>query len=140
MRMMIALIIFGLLLLYSSFYFGIKYFDGKVEQDTYNAALKYDENKKLVRAYNIKTEIGNIFKEGVNIVIEGTVKSDVPIIIKKIKLDDISRSRQMKQSAKYNGNSFKIVVNDSLKGNYLVVSEVEVNNKTVRLEELIYVK
>lgn len=140
MRMMIALIIFGLLLLYSSFYFGIKYFDGKVEQDTYNAALKYDENKKIVRAYNIKTEIGNIFKDGDNIVIEGTVKSDVPIIIKNIKLDDISRSRQMEQSAKYNGNSFKIVVNDSLEGNYLVVSEVEVNNKTVRLEEPIYVK
>ncbi|MEF3254988.1 MAG: hypothetical protein K6348_05425 [Deferribacterales bacterium] len=137
---MIALIIFGLLLLYSSFYFGIKYFDGKVEQDTYNAALKYDENKKIVRAYNIKTEIGNIFKDGDNIVIEGTVKSDVPIIIKNIKLDDISRSRQMEQSAKYNGNSFKIVVNDSLEGNYLVVSEVEVNNKTVRLEEPIYVK
>lgn len=57
MKMMIGLLVVGFLLLGSSFYFGIKYFDGKVVEKPYLEARKYDEKKKVIRNQNLSLEI-----------------------------------------------------------------------------------
>jgi len=49
MRLFIGLIIIGVALLSASFYLGARFFDGKVDEDTYSTALRYDEQNHLIK-------------------------------------------------------------------------------------------
>ncbi|MDK2792311.1 MAG: hypothetical protein PWQ25_1174 [Deferribacteres bacterium] len=62
MRMMLGLVLLGFLLLGSSFYFGIKYFDGKVEEKPYEEASLYDMKREIVEKNHLSLEILNIEK------------------------------------------------------------------------------
>lgn len=56
MRMMIGLIILGILLLFTSFYFGNKYFDGTVVEKPYEEAVEYDKKKAIIKEHNISID------------------------------------------------------------------------------------
>lgn len=62
MKMMIGLLFAGFLLLGSSFYFGIKYFDGKVVERPYVEAAKYDEKNQIIEDHNLSLEVLHITK------------------------------------------------------------------------------
>lgn len=63
MKMMSGLLIAGFLLLGSSFYFGIKYFDGKIVERPYVEATKYDKKNEIIKNHNLALEILHIDKK-----------------------------------------------------------------------------
>jgi len=56
MRMMIGLIILGILLLFTTFYYGKKYFDGTVVEKPYEEAMEYDKKKAIIKEHSISVD------------------------------------------------------------------------------------
>lgn len=140
MRMTVALVVAGVLLLLSSFYFGLKFFDGKVEKDTYGAALRYDKQNRLISQYGIAPEIGSLVYDGTSVKIEGILKSTGKIKINSIKLESPSTRMMIKQSSDIKDEKFMLAVNQLVEGNYVIIFDLMVDNENIRLEKPIYIK
>lgn len=138
MRMMIALIILGVLLLFSSFYFGVKFFDGKLEEDSYNAAIDYDKKKKIIKDNDISIVVDSIKFDGKLCSITGDVKNAENIV--SLKFDSPSSKLNIPQTVEIKNGKFIIDLKDITEGNYLIVAEVKVKDELVRLEKPIYIK
>jgi len=138
MRMMIALVIFGILLLFSSFYFGVKFFDGKLVEDSYNAAIEYDKKKKIINDNDISIVINSIKFDDKFCRIAGDVKNADNIV--SLKLDSPSTKLSISQNVEIKNGKFIIELKDITEGNYLIVTEVKVKDELVRLEKPVYIK
>jgi len=138
MRMMIALVIFGILLLFSSFYFGVKFFDGKLVEDSYNAAIEYDKKKKIINDNDISIVINSIKFDDKFCRIAGDVKNADNIV--SLKLDSPSTKLSISQNVEIKNGKFIIELKDITEGNYLIVAEVKVKDELVRLEKPVYIK
>jgi len=83
MKMMIALLIVGFALLGSSFYFGNKYFDGKVTDKPYIEASLYDQKRKIINEHSLSLKILNLEKLDnsykICFTIDGEISSPFPI-------------------------------------------------------------
>ncbi|MCA1926836.1 MAG: hypothetical protein LDL13_01425 [Calditerrivibrio sp.] len=140
MKMMMGLIIAGLLLLYSSFYFGMKYFDGKVEKDTYESALVYDNQMQIIKKYNIEIVDSKIYTSGSKTFVEGFIKSDKKLNLTEVRLEYPSKNSKIQQDKEIDGSSFKLLFDAEMKGNYSIVAYINIDNISVRLEKAIYIK
>ncbi|ADR18734.1 hypothetical protein [Calditerrivibrio nitroreducens] len=138
MRMMIALVIFGILLLFSSFYFGVKFFDGKLVEDSYNAAIEYDKKKKIINDNDISIVINSIKFDDKFCRIAGDVKNADNIV--SLKFDSPSTKLSISQNVEIKNGKFIIELKDITEGNYLIVAEVKVKDELVRLEKPVYIK
>lgn len=140
MRMTVALVVFGVLLLLSSFYFGLKFFDGKVEKDTYEAALNYDKQKKLISRYEIDAVFNSVVFDGVNVRLEGSLKSNKKVKLNSLKLESPSSRLSIKQNFEIKDENFVLQAEGLNAGNYIVIFELIVDNETLRFEKAIYIK
>jgi len=140
MKMMIGLIIAGLLLLYSSFYFGLNFFDGKVEKDSYNAALNYDKLKNIIEKYHIDLNVNSIVCKFNTCSIDGRLTGDIPLQIKSVILDSPSKRVNINQKADIKNQGFRLIASEVLEGNYIFIVNLNVNGEEVRFEKPYYIK
>lgn len=140
MKMMVVLIIAGLLLLYSSFHFGMKYFDGKIEKDTYESALAYDNQMHKIKTYNIEILDTKVYSSGGKTFLEGSIKSDKEITLTDVRLEYPYKNSVIQQDKKIDASYFKLSSDSAMKGNYTIVAYVNVDNISVRLEKAVYIK
>lgn len=139
MRLFVGLIIIGIVLLSASFYLGARFFDGKVDEDTYSTALRYDEQNHLIKKHGIAIEVNKIQSLGNKARIEGNVKSSVSLNIVNIQVEYPASDKKIIQSLKKERSSFVIELENISKGNYDIVAEALVDNRSVKIEKPIYI-
>ncbi|MCX8083375.1 MAG: hypothetical protein N3C60_00415 [Calditerrivibrio sp.] len=140
MRLMVALIIVGLLLLYSTFYFGAIYFDGKVEKNTYEAAINYDKHKKLISDIKLDLSVEKISYNNGIWNITGEIRGKSGFSIKSLQVDSPSKKVEIVQKVELSNNNFNIRLDKVSEGNYVIVAQLFIDNESVRLEKPIYLK
>ncbi|KAA0257142.1 hypothetical protein FHQ18_11270 [Deferribacter autotrophicus] len=142
MKQMIALLSAGAMLLFITFYFGMKYFDGKSVAKPYNEALHYDKNNSIIKNYNLKISIQNISTKTNLCTLKFKILSNNK---KSFKIENIKISRPVENeiikiiSYRIFENSGTIQFNFSKKGYYILTVNLKLDNYQLTLNKSFYI-
>ncbi|UOD35362.1 hypothetical protein DSN97_03245 [Deferribacteraceae bacterium V6Fe1] len=140
MRMMMALLIVGFALLGSSFYFGNKYFDGKVTDKPYIEASQYDQKKKIINQHSLSLEILNVAKVDDKYKICFTINGEVsrPFPIERVEIFRPGGGETIRPEI--NIKNRVCTVNVGLKQGYYILKVLLKMQQIVELEKTLYIK
>jgi len=140
MKMMIALLIAGFLLLGSSFYFGNRYFDGKVVDKPYVEASLYDQKKKIVNDYSLSLEILNIEKVEDKYKICFTINGEIkrPFPIERVEIFRPAGGEIIRPEVNIKNRA--CTVNVPLNKGYYILKVLLKMQQVVELEKTLYIK
>ncbi|MGA1862626.1 hypothetical protein OWM07_07065 [Deferribacter thermophilus] len=140
MKQMILLILSGLLTIFITLFFAVKYFDGKIVEEPYYTGLDYDKNKNLINKYNFDIIVNKMTKKGEICSVDFSINGDTEFYLKDLNINYTVENGSIELEKNFKGNSgvvgFECVDNRY----YILKAIVELKDHNLTLEKVLYVK